>query len=215
MPWENWYRTVYHGLPESLYAPGCGDGGYLAFIGRICPEKRPDLAIEIAERARLPLTIAAKVDKADRPYYKYRIKPLLRNPLIEFIGEIGDSEKGAFLGDATALLFPIDWPEPLGLVLVEAMANATPMIAFGRGSVPEIIDDGVTGFIVDNVEEAVAAIPLARALDRSLIRRRFEERFSVGRMTRDYVSLYGEILDRAAVGTVLSYTATTQVANAA
>jgi len=184
------------------------------FIGRICPEKRPDLAIEIAERAGLPLTIAAKVDKADRPYYKSRIKPLLRNPLIEFIGEIGDSEKRAFLGDATALLFPIDRLERFGLVLVEAMANATPVIAFGRGSVPEIIDDGVTGFVVDNVEEAVAAIPLAGALDRSLIRRRFEERFSVGRMIRDYVS-YSEILGRAAVDTVLSYTATTQVANAA
>ncbi len=215
LPWANWYRTVYHGLPENLYAPGCGDGGYLAFIGRICPERRADLAIEIAQRAGLPLTIAAKVDKADRSYYKSRIKPLLKNPVIEFIGEIGDSEKGAFLGDATALLFPIDWPEPFGLVLVEAMANATPVIAFGRGSVGEIIDDGVTGFIVDDIDEAVAAIPLARALDRSLIRRRFEERFSVGRMARDYLSLYGEILRQGAVDAVLSYTATTEAANAA
>jgi glycosyltransferase involved in cell wall biosynthesis len=215
LPWANWYGTVYHGLPTSLYAPGCGDGGYLAFIGRICPEKRPDWAIEIARRAGLPLTIAAKVDKVDRSYYKTRIKPLLKDPLIEFIGEIGDSEKGAFLGDATALLFPIDWPEPFGLVLIEAMANGTPVIAFGRGSVPEIIDHGVTGFVVDNVDEAVAAIPLARALDRIVIRRRFEDRFSVERMARDYVSLYGEVLRCGAVDAVLSYAATAQAANAA
>jgi len=215
LPWANWYGTVYHGLPTSLYAPGCGDGGYLAFIGRICPEKRPDWAIEIARRAGLPLTIAAKVDKVDRSYYKTRIKPLLKDPLIEFIGEIGDSEKGAFLGDATALLFPIDWPEPFGLVLIEAMANGTPVIAFRRGSVPEIIDHDVTGFVVDNVDEAVAAIPLARALDRIVIRRRFEDRFSVERMARDYVSLYGEVLRRGAVDAVLSYAAIAQAAIAA
>src|SRR5712671_6836643 len=215
MPWANWYGTVYHGLPRSLYDLGCGDGGYLAFIGRICPEKRPDLAIEIARRAGLPLTIAAKVDKVDRSYYKTSIKPLLKDPLVEFIGEIGDSEKGAFLGDATALLFPIDWPEPFGLVLIEAMANGTPVIAFGRGSVPEIIDHGVTGFVVDNVDEAVAAIPLARALDRIVVRRRFEDRFSVERMARDYVSLYGEVLRCGAVDAVLSYAATAQAANAA
>jgi glycosyltransferase involved in cell wall biosynthesis len=123
MPWANWYGTVYHGLPPNLYATGCGDGGYLAFIGRICPEKRPDWAIEIARRAGLPLTIAAKVDNADRTYYKTRIKPLLKDPLIEFVGEIGDRDKGAFLGDAIALLFPIDWPEPFGLALIEAMAK--------------------------------------------------------------------------------------------
>ena len=161
------------------------------------------------------MTIAAKVDKVDRSYYKTRIKPLLTDPLIEFIGEMGDSEKGAFLGDATALLFPIDWPEPFGLVLIEAMANGTPVIAFGRGSVPEIIDHGVTGFVVDNVDEAVAAIPLASALDRIVIRRRFEDRFSVERMARDYVSLYGEVLRCGAVDAVLSYAATAQAANAA
>jgi len=173
VPWANWYGTVSHGLPTSLYTLGRGDGGYLAFIGRICPEKRPDWAIEIARRAGLPLTIAAKVDRADRSYYKTRIKPLLKDPLVEFIGEIGDSDKGAFLGDAMALLFPVDWPEPFGLVLIEAMANGTPVIAFGRGSVSEIIDPGVTGLIVDDVDEAVAAIPLAKALDRGAIRRRF------------------------------------------
>ena len=158
----------------------------------------------------------AKVDRADRSYYRTRIKPLLKDPMIEFIGEIGDSDKGAFLGDAMALLFPIDWPEPFGLVLIEAMANGTPVIAFGRGSVPEIIDHGVTGFIVDSVDEAVAAIPLAKTLDRRAIRRRFEERFSVERMARDYVTLYGEILRRGPVNAVLNSAATAHaMANAA
>ena len=186
------------GCRPTLYAPGRGQGGYLAFIGRISPEKRPDRAIEIARRAGVPLTIAAKVDKVDRDYYKAEIEPLLDNPLIEFIGEIGDDEKGAFLGDAMALLFPIDWPEPFGLALIEAMANGTPVIAFRRGSVPEIVEHGVTGFIVDNVDEAVAAIPSVRMLDRSMIRRRFEERFSVERMARDYLDLYVEVQRRGA-----------------
>jgi glycosyltransferase involved in cell wall biosynthesis len=212
MPWANWYGTVYHGLPSSLYAGGCGDGGYLAFIGRICPEKRPDWAIEIAHRAGLPLVIAAKVDKVDRTYYKNRIKPLLKDPLIEFIGEISDSEKGAFLGDAVALLFPIDWPEPFGLTLIEAMANGTPVIAFGRGSVPEIVDDGVTGFIVDSVDEAVAAVPHAKTLDRGAIRRRFEERFSVERMARDYLALYDMTRRRSTVDAVLNSAAAAQAA---
>jgi glycosyltransferase involved in cell wall biosynthesis len=216
LPWANWYGTVYHGLPMNLYAPGNGDGGYLAFLGRICPEKRPDLAVEIAHRAGLPLTIAAKVDKADRAYYNTRIKPLLKDPLVDFAGEIGDNEKGAFLGDALALLFPIDWPEPFGLSVIEAMASGTPVIAFGRGSVPEIIDHGVTGFVVSSVDEAVAAMPLAKALDRDAIRRRFEERFSVQRMARDYLVLYNAVLRRGAVDAVLSSAATAQaVANAA
>jgi glycosyltransferase involved in cell wall biosynthesis len=216
VPWANWRGTVHHGLPTSLYSAGSGDGGYLAFIGRICPEKRPDWAIEIARRAGLPLTIVAKVDSVDRSYYKSRIKPLLKDPMIEFIGEIGDGDKGAFLGDAMALLFPIDWPEPFGLVLIEAMANGTPVIAFGRGSVPEIIDHGITGLIVDSVDEAVAAIPLAKALDRGAIRRRFQERFSVERMAHDYVALYGEILRRGTVDAVLNSAATAlAMANAA
>jgi glycosyltransferase involved in cell wall biosynthesis len=215
VPWANWYATVYHGLPTNLYPCGRGDGGYLAFIGRVCPEKRPDWAIEIARRAGLPLTIAAKVDKVDRTYYKTRIKPLLKDPLVEFIGEIGDDEKGAFLGDALALLFPIDWPEPFGLTVIEAMANGTPVIAFGRGAMPEIVDHGVTGFIVDDVDEAVAAIPLARGLDRAAIRRRFEERFSVARMARDYLELYDEVLRRGALAAVLSSAAHRVAANAA
>jgi glycosyltransferase involved in cell wall biosynthesis len=202
--WANWYGTVYHGLPTNLYATGCGDGGYLAFIGRICPEKRPDWAIEIAKRAGLTLTIAAKVDKADRAYFKTRIKPLLKDPNVEFIGEIGESEKSPFLGDAVGLLFPIDWPEPFGLVLIEALACGTPVIAFGRGSVPEIVDHGITGFIVGNVEEAAAAVPRLKTLDRAVIRQRFVERFSVERMARDYLALYGTILRRGALDTFLS-----------
>jgi glycosyltransferase involved in cell wall biosynthesis len=212
MPWANWYGTVYHGLPLNLYAGGCGDGGYLAFVGRLCPEKRPDWAIEIARRAGLPLAIAAKVDKVDRTYYKTKIKPLLKDPRIDFIGEIGDGEKGAFLGEAAALLFPIDWPEPFGLALIEAMANGTPVIAFRRGSVAEVVDHGTTGFIVDNIDEAVAAVPLAKALDRRTIRRRFEERYSVERMARNYLALYGSVLRRGTMDAVLSSAPAAQVA---
>ena len=212
MPWANWHGTVYHGLPSSLYDGGCGDGGYLAFIGRICPEKRPDWAIEIARRTGLPLVIAAKVDKVDRTYYKTRIKPLLKDPLVEFIGEIGDDQKGAFLSDAAALLFPIDWPEPFGLVLIEAMANGTPVIAFRRGSVSEIVDHGVTGLIVDSVDEAVAAVPLAKALDRRAIRHRFKARFSAERMAGDYLGLYNAVLRRGTVDAVLNSTSTAQMA---
>jgi glycosyltransferase involved in cell wall biosynthesis len=145
LSWANWHGTVYHGLPTSLYALGRGQGGYLAFMGRISPEKGVERAIEIARRAGMPLRIAAKVDNADLEYYKTKIKRLLNDPGIEFIGEIGDSEKGSFLGDAAALLFPINWPEPFGLVMIEAMANGTPVIGLRHGSVPEIIDDGITG----------------------------------------------------------------------
>jgi glycosyltransferase involved in cell wall biosynthesis len=206
LSWANWYGTVYHGLPTGLYAPGCGEGGYLAFIGRISPEKGVDRAIEIAQRAGIPLKIAAKVDKADTAYYNNRIKRLLKGPGIEFIGEIGEREKGAFLGNAMALLFPIDWPEPFGLVAIEAMANATPVIAFRRGAAPEVVDHGVTGFIVDNVEEALSAIPWAIALDRLTIRRRFEQRFSVGRMARDYIALYSEVLHSGPANAVIPET---------
>jgi glycosyltransferase involved in cell wall biosynthesis len=210
VPWANWCGTIYHGLPPELYGLGRGAGGYLAFIGRISPEKRPDYAIEIASRAGVPLTIAAKVDNVDREYYKAEIEPLLDNPLIEFIGEIGDDEKGAFLGDATALLFPVDWPEPFGLAMIEAMANGTPVIALRRGSVPEIIEPGLTGFIVDSIDEAVAAIPAARALDRAAIRRRFEERFTVERMARNYLQLYAEVAQRG--GSASSHAVSAEVA---
>jgi glycosyltransferase involved in cell wall biosynthesis len=196
MPWANWSETVLHGLPRNLHRPGNGSGGYLGFLGRISPEKAPDRAIEIARRAGLPLKIAAKVDAADQEYHEGKIVPLLRDPLIEFIGEIGEADKGAFLGNALALLFPIDWPEPFGLVLIEAMANGTPVIAFGRGSVPEIIDDGVTGFIVNDIQSAIEAVPLALRLDRRAIRGCFEERFTAERMARDYLALYQRALSR-------------------
>jgi glycosyltransferase involved in cell wall biosynthesis len=212
MPWANWFGTVYHGLPRDLYHLGCGDGGYLAFIGRICPEKRPDWAIEIAHRVGLQLLIAAKVDHVDRAYYKTTIEPLLRHPRIEFIGEIGERDKRAFLGGALGLLFPVDWPEPFGLVIIEAMASGTPVIAFGRGSVPEIIDHGVTGFVVNSIDEAAAAVPLAKALDRAAIRRRFEERFTVERMASDYLALYGTTIGRGVADAALSSTAAAKAA---
>jgi glycosyltransferase involved in cell wall biosynthesis len=203
LAWANWYGTVHHGLPTDLYGLGPGDGGYLAFVGRISPEKGVERAVQIAQRARLPLKIAAKVDKADLDYYNRRIKRLLKNPGVEFIGEIDERGKREFLGRALALLFPIDWPEPFGLVMIEAMANGTPVIAFRRGSVPEILEDGVSGFVLDGVGEAVAAVPRALSLDRASIRRRFEQRFSVGRMARDYVALYTEVLRRGSVGAVV------------
>src|SRR5204862_6995356 len=164
----NFVATVHHGIPLDLYSPSlaANGGGYLAFLGRISPEKRPDRAIAIARAAGMPLKIAAKIDPVDRDYFGVTIAPLLRDPLIEFIGEIDEREKRRFLGAAAALLFPIDWPEPFGLVLIEAMAAGTPVIAFGRGSVPEIIEDGITGFIVDDVAAAAAAVPLAMQLDR-------------------------------------------------
>lgn len=201
--WANWCGTVYHGLPTELYSCGRGDSGYLAFIGRVSPEKGIDKAIEIARRVGLPLKIAAKVDKADVDYYNSRIRKLLKAPGVEFIGEIGDREKGEFLGRAMALLFPIDWPEPFGLVTIEAMANGTPVVAFRRGAVSEIIDDSVTGFVVDSVNGAVAAVSKALALDRRAIRRRFEERFSVEHMARDYVALYGDVLNRSSMTAVV------------
>jgi hypothetical protein len=203
LPWASWHGTVYHGLPTNLYAAGRGEGGYLAFIGRVCPEKGLERAIEIARRAGMPLRIAAKVDKADLEYYKTKIKRLLKGPGIEFVGEIGENEKGKFLGEAAALLFPINWPEPFGLVMIEAMANGTPVIGFKRGSVPEIIDDGVTGFAVDSVDEALSVLPQVIGLDRRDVRGRFEERFSVERMARDYVALYDEALRRCSANALV------------
>ena len=187
----NWRGTVPHGLPPHLFpfSPRA-NGGYLAFLGRICPEKRPDHAIEIARRTGIPLKIAAKVDRVDQAYFDQVIRPLLRDPLVEFVGEIGEPDKGAFLGGASALLFPIDWPEPFGLVMIEAMACGTPVIAYRRGSVPEVIEDGWTGFIVDDVASAVAAVERLDGLDRGMIRARFEQRFTARRMAKDYLAEY-------------------------
>ncbi|WP_181708281.1 glycosyltransferase family 4 protein [Chthonobacter rhizosphaerae] len=193
----NWVDTIYHGLPTSA-APFIARGGdYLAFLGRIAPEKRPDRAIEIATRAGIPLKIAAKIDSADQAYFREVIQPLLDNPLVEFVGEIGDHEKGEFLGNALALLFPIDWPEPFGLVMIEAMAAGTPVIAWRAGSVPEIVDICVTGLIVDSLAGAVEAVEQAIALPRARVRQQFDKRFTAGRMADDYVRLYDRLLGGA------------------
>jgi glycosyltransferase involved in cell wall biosynthesis len=193
----NFVATVYHGIPLDLHKPTYRTrGGYLAFLGRISPEKRPDRAIAIARAAGIPLKIAAKVDKVDEEYFCEKIEPLLDQPGIKFIGEIDERAKTEFLGDASALLFPIDWPEPFGLSMIEAMACGTPVLAFRRGSVPEIIDDGVTGMTVDDVEEAVQVLPQLLSLDRRTVRQRFEERFSATRMAKDYLSLYHALLER-------------------
>jgi glycosyltransferase involved in cell wall biosynthesis len=190
----DWVATVQHGVPD-LYAfsPAAADG-YLAFLGRICPEKRPDRAIEIARRSGVALKIAAKVDRVDEAYFQNEIRPLLAGPGVEFIGEIGEDEKAEFLGRARALLFPIDWPEPFGLVLIEAMACGTPVVAWRRGAVPEVVDEGLTGFIVDDVDAAVAAVLRVGSLPRAAVRRRFEERFTALRMARDYLAVYERLV---------------------
>jgi glycosyltransferase involved in cell wall biosynthesis len=193
MPWVNWAGTVYHGLPESLYQPRNEHGTYLAFLGRISPEKRVDRAIEVARRVGMPLKIAAKIDAADRQYYDTHIRKLMDDPLVEFLGEIGQQEKTEFLRNAYALMFLVDWQEPFGLVLAEAMACGTPVIAYGLGSVPEVIDDGVTGYIVDTMDDAVKAVERIATLDRQLIRHVFEERFSARRMCNDYLAIYRKI----------------------
>jgi glycosyltransferase involved in cell wall biosynthesis len=196
LPEAAWEDTVYHGLPPALFRPGRGEGGYLAFLGRISPEKRVDRAIEIARRAGKRLRIAAKVDRADLDYFERQIRPLLALPHVEYIGEIAEDEKSDFLGAASALLFPIDWPEPFGLVLIEALACGTPAIAFDEGSVPEIVRDGETGFLVQSVNEAVAALQRLPSLDRGVCRRVFEERFNAARMAADYVGIYERIISR-------------------
>jgi glycosyltransferase involved in cell wall biosynthesis len=192
----NWLGTVYHGLPGNLlrFEPK-PSGGYLAFLGRISPEKGPAQAIEIAVRAGLPLKMAAKIDRGDERYWEDCIKPLVAaHPNVEFIGEIGEDRKGDFLGNARALLFPIDWEEPFGLVMIEAMACGTPVVAFPRGSVPEVIDSGVSGFVVASVAEAAAAARAAEDLSRSEIRLCFERRFTAERMARDYLAIYSKLI---------------------
>jgi len=194
LPWANWQGTVYHGLPTNLYQPRSEAGDYLVFLGRISVEKRFDRAVEIAKRASMRLKCAAKVDDGDRSYFEQTIQPLDYS-LVECVGEVDDTGKQELLANAYALLFPIDWPEPFGLVLIEAMACGTPVIAYRCGSVPEIIDEGVTGFVVDDLNSATQAVPKVRDLDRSLCRRRFEERFSATRMAREYVSIYQRLID--------------------
>jgi glycosyltransferase involved in cell wall biosynthesis len=195
LAWINWYGTVHHGLPLDLYEPQYEPGKYLVFLGRISPEKRPDRAIEIAKRAQMPLKIAAKVDAVDRRYMKNEIGPLLDHPLVEFIGEINDAGKADLLRQAYALLFPIDWAEPFGLVMIEAMACGTPTVAFRRGSVPEVLDNGVSGYVVDDVEQAVEALKALQRFDRARCRRVFEERFSARRMVEDYLKIYQRVID--------------------
>jgi glycosyltransferase involved in cell wall biosynthesis len=190
LAWANWQATIYHGLPRDLYRFRERHGSYLAFLGRISPEKRLDRAIEIARRIGMPLKIAAKVDSVDREYFTNTIQPLLRGRYTEYIGEIGEGEKDSFLGNAYALLFPIDWPEPFGLVMIEALACGTPVIAYARGSVSEVLEDGVTGFVVSDLAGAVRAAERVAHLDRRACRRAFEERFTVSRMAHDYVALY-------------------------
>jgi glycosyltransferase involved in cell wall biosynthesis len=191
VPKVNWRGTVYHGMPQNLFRLGSGDGGYLAFLGRICADKGILPAIEIARLAGLPLKVAAKVDPADQEYFDQEVKPVLQaSPHVAFIGEINDTQKQQFLGEAKALLFPINWPEPFGLVVIESMACGTPVIAFNSGSVPEILEDGVTGFVVDTVEDAAASVGKLDDLSRARIRSRFEDRFSAETMARAYVKIY-------------------------
>ncbi len=202
LPWANWQATIHHGLPAHLYTYHSQPQGYLAFLGRISPEKRPDHAIEVAKRTGLPLRIAAKVDPADLQYFRSEIEPLLDHPLIEFIGEISDAEKNDFVGNALALVCPYDWPEPFGLVLIEALACGTPVLAYRRGSIPEIIEHGTTGFVSENLSEMVAAVERLGEIDRQRCRASFDQRFTADRMARDYVALYERIIEaRAAVTT--------------
>ena len=206
LPWANWRATIFHGLPENLYSIERLPGRYLAFLGRISPEKRVDRAIEVAKRVGLPIRIAAKVDQADADYFEKEIKPLLNHPLVEFIGEIGEGEKQELLGGAYALLFLIDWPEPFGLAMIEAMACGTPVIAWRNGSVPEVVEDGVTGFVVDSVDAAAAAVRQVESFDRAGCRKAFEKRYTVSRMARNYVHEYQRLQPRefAAVRTEAS-----------
>ena len=194
MPIANYVGTIHHGLPQDLLPPGTGSGGYLAFIGRISPEKAPDAAIRIAAAAGMKLKIAAKVDKVDQAYFAQQIEPLLSQPHVEFLGEIGEDRKAEFLGNAAGLLFPIAWREPFGLVMIEAMACGTPVIAYRCGSVPEVLENGLTGFVVDDVAQAVSAVGRLDQLFRPTIRSRFEERFSARAMANEYCRIYRRLI---------------------
>jgi glycosyltransferase involved in cell wall biosynthesis len=193
LPGANFIATVYHGLPAKTLKFNPKPGGYVAFLGRMSPEKRPDRAIEIALKAGVKIKMAAKVDVNDQAYFESVVKPMLDNPLVEFIGEINETQKNEFLGNAKALLFPIDWPEPFGLVMIEAMACGTPVIAWPNGSVKEVIDEGMTGYIVESIEDAVARLGEIDQLSREKVRQRFESRFSSRRMALDYVRVYEQL----------------------
>jgi glycosyltransferase involved in cell wall biosynthesis len=199
LPRVNWVGNISHGLPMDLLTFQPNPGDYLAFLGRISPEKRVDRAIEIARRAEMPLKIAAKIDNADRDYYESTIKPLMSDPNVEFIGEIGEHEKSEFLGNAYAYLFPIDWPEPFGLTMIEAMACGTPTIAFNCGSVKEVMQEGLTGFIVEDIDQAVAAVEEIATIERTACRNVFEKRYSAARMAEEYVEIYQSMATPTAV----------------
>src|SRR6266568_8492171 len=198
VPQGNWVRTVYHGLPERLLTPQPVKPSYLAFLGRIAPEKAVDRAIRIAARCEIPLKIAAKVDRVDIDYFETEIRPLLSLPFIEYIGEISDREKAEFLSGAIGLIMPINWPEPFGLVMIEALACGTPVIGFNRGSVSEIIEDGLTGFVVEDETSAIGAVNRLSQLSRERVRKRFEERFTARRMAMDYLAVYRSLMEEAA-----------------
>jgi glycosyltransferase involved in cell wall biosynthesis len=195
LPWANWQATVYHGVPADMYRFRPAPGTYFAFLGRISPEKRVDRAIEIAKHVQIPLKIAAKVDRVDKEYFETAVKPLLRESIVEFVGEIGEGEKDEFLGNAYALLFPIDWPEPFGLAMVEAMACGTPVIAYRSGAVPEVMEEGHTGFIVEELEDAVEAARRVPELSRKRCREVFDQRFTAARMAHDYVKVYERLIN--------------------
>lgn len=192
LPWCNWVGTVHHGLPD-LYQPRYEPGKYLAYLGRMSPEKRPDHAIALAKRVGIPLKMAAKVDPADEAYFRAEIEPQLRHPLIEFVGEITDREKDDFVGNAIALVCPYDWPEPFGIVLIEALACATPVLAYRRGSIPEIIEPGISGFISETLDEMVASVANLGSIDRRACRAAFDRRFTAKRMVTDYLKIYEEL----------------------
>ncbi len=194
LPWLNWQGTVYHGLPDGRFRFHPRPGKYLAFLGRICPEKGVDKAIEIARKSGIELRIAAKVDRVDEQYFQQVIRPMLDHPLVRYIGEICEDEKDEFLGNALALLAPVNWPEPFGISMIEAMACGTPVVGFSRGSVPEVVDDGESGFVVRDVDEAVAAIGKIGRFSRKKCRRVFERRFMASRMAKDYVRIYQRLL---------------------
>jgi glycosyltransferase involved in cell wall biosynthesis len=201
LPHANYVATVQHGLPQDLLKRGSGSGGYLAFLGRISPEKAPDAAIRIAASAGLSLKIAAKIDRVDEEYFKATIEPLLSLGEVDFVGEISDREKGKFLGNAAALLFPIMWREPFGLVMIEAMACGTPVIAYENGSVREVLEDGVTGFIVHDEQEAVEAVKRIGTLDRGRLRAEFDRRFTSHHMAQNYLKLYSRLARTQRTGT--------------